>query len=62
MIEKPSIVGDEHLTYLDNLRKSSVTNMFAAAPYVVSNFDCSKKEADVILLYWMESFDERHSS
>ena len=32
--KRPDIVKDEHLEYLDGLRKSSVTNMFGAGSYV----------------------------
>jgi hypothetical protein len=55
-MERPEIVTDEHLTYLDELRKSGVTNMFGAAAYVEREFAMGKREARTIHSYWMESF------
>ncbi len=53
-------VLDEHLEYLDLLRKSGVTNMFGAANYLVDEFSISKIEAREILSYWMRTFSERN--
>ena len=60
MTERPDIVTDEHLTFLDELRESGVTNMFRSGSYVEEEFDVSKKEASKIVAYWMNSFSERH--
>ena len=60
MINRPEIVTDEHLTYLDRLRESSATNMFGAGSYVVGRFGVTKPDARTIVLYWLDSFDERH--
>ena len=61
MIERPEIVKENHLLFLDDLRESGATNMFGATPYIQDEFpELSKKEAKDILLYWMTSFDERH--
>ena len=57
---RPENVTDEHLEYLDELRDSGETNMFGAAPYLASTFGLSTKEARSILVYWMESYSERH--
>lgn len=57
---KPSIVEDKHLTYLDDLRESGVTNMFGAGEYIQGRFGVDRKTAREILLYWMKSFEERH--
>jgi len=59
-VERPEIVEDEHLTYLDQLRESGVTNMFGAGTYLREMFDVSKQESHVILQYWMATFSERH--
>ncbi len=59
-LERPGIVTDEHLEYLDELRESGETNMFGAGAYIIRQFSVSRKEAQDIVLYWMESFDERH--
>jgi hypothetical protein len=59
-IERPEIVEDEHLDYLDDLRESGVTNMFGAGSYVAEEFDLSDADASTVLIYWMHSFGERH--
>ena len=60
MTERPSIVSDEHLTYLDDLRESGVTNMFGAGVYLErSHSELGRNEANEILSYWMDSFSER---
>jgi predicted mannosyl-3-phosphoglycerate phosphatase (HAD superfamily) len=53
---RPEIVNDEHLTYLDGLRESGVTNMMGATQYVQIQFGLPKGEARDILVYWMETF------
>lgn len=61
MIDRPSIVEDNHLTYLDDLRESGVTNMFGASAYLERTFsELNRNEAHDILGYWMDSFGERH--
>ena len=59
-LEKPDIVTEEHLIYLDELRESGVTNMFGAGPYIKQVFGVNQKESHKILSYWMSSFGERH--
>ena len=56
MIERPEIVDDEHLYYLDSLRESGVVNMFGASPYLSMEFCLDKHDAKTILSYWMKSF------
>ena len=61
MDDRPNIVTDEHLEYLDDLRESGETNMFGARSYVLSEFpELSSIEAQTVLIYWMHSFGERH--
>ena len=60
MTLKPAIVEDDHLTFLDELRESGVTNMFGAGPYLRETFGLSRAESHEILAYWMTSFEERH--
>ena len=55
-MERPKFVTDEHLTYLDILRDSGVTNMFGARPYLIEEFDLDNRLAAEILTYWMKSF------
>ncbi len=62
MSERPEFVTDEHLEYLDELRESGVTNMFGARPYLLRDFpELSQEQARKILLFWMETFSERHA-
>jgi len=59
-IERPDIVTDKHLVYLDNLRDSGVTNMWGASSYLERDTDLNHGDAKVVLAYWMKSFIERH--
>lgn len=61
VIDKPEVVEEEHLTYLDELRESGVTNMFGAGEYLEDEFGIDKRQARTILNYWMNSFNERHA-
>lgn len=61
MTERPEIVTDDHLEYLDELRESGVTNMFGAGTYLIEEFGINRNDASTILSYWMQSFSERHS-
>ena len=60
MTNRPEIVMDEHLLFLDDLRASGVTNMFGAAPHIEDQFDVDPEQARTILAYWMETFTKRH--
>ena len=51
---------NEYLEYLDGLRESGETNMFGAGPYLVAEFGLSGKEAQDVLVHWMNTFAERH--
>ena len=51
---------EEYFEYLDDLRESGVTNMFGAAPYLMSEFGITRGKAARVLAAWMQSFDERH--
>jgi hypothetical protein len=50
-------IKQEHLTYLDRLRESGITNMWGSRSYVRSKFGLSKEYADNIVQYWMDNFD-----
>ncbi len=45
--------------FLEELRKSGVTNMYGAAPYLMEAFDISKNEAIKILADWMRNYDRK---
>lgn len=58
--ERPALVSDEHLEYLDELRASGETNMFGARPYLMRAFpELDRNDALTILNYWM--YSERRS-
>ena len=57
---KPACCTEKHLNYLDNLRKSVMTNMWGASPYLVAEFGLSRQDTRDILLYWIDTFEERH--
>jgi len=58
---RPAIVREMHLVYLDKIRKSGATNMYGAGPYLERKFFLSSDEAHEILAYWMNTFSERHA-
>lgn len=43
--------------YLKRLRRSGVTNMFGAAPYLMEEFGLSKSEARKVLSDWMKNYN-----
>lgn len=54
-----TIIQDEKemFDYLNELRERAVTNMFGAAPYLVSEFGIAPAEARRVLSKWMKHFD-----
>jgi hypothetical protein len=49
----------KYFTYLDGLRISGVTNMFAASSYIASEYNLSMQTSRRILTAWMNSFDDQ---
>lgn len=43
--------------YLEQLRRSGVTNMYGASPYLAEAFGLSRNEARDILTDWMKNYD-----
>lgn len=43
--------------YLEELRRSGVTNMFGATLYLMDEFGLEKKEATTILADWMRNYN-----
>lgn len=43
--------------YLEKLRRSGVTNMYGAAPYLEAVFGISHREAVSILSDWMKNYN-----
>ena len=62
MMVRPEIVREAHLMFLDSLRKSGQTDMFRAGPYVQETFGVDQDQAKQILIYWMDTFSDRHPS
>ena len=48
---------NKYWIYLEQLRRSGVTNMFGAAPYLANAFGLSNEEARKILSDWMENYN-----
>lgn len=48
---------NEYWIYLEKLRRSGVTNMFGASPYLEEEFSLSRNEARNILADWMRNYN-----
>ena len=59
--ERPEVVTDEMLEYLDDLRESGEVNMFGAGQYIQRDFDLTRTQSRDVVLYWMATFQDRHS-
>jgi hypothetical protein len=59
-MERPEIVADEHLRFLDDLRASGAINMFGARPYIADTFGLDLSASQEILNYWMASFGKEN--
>lgn len=46
-----------YYVYLEELRRSGVTNMYGASPYLASAFGLTNGEAQEILAEWMKNYD-----
>lgn len=51
------MTGNKYWIFLEKLRRSGVTNMYGAGPYLEEAFDLNKFEARVILMDWMEHYN-----
>ena len=49
-----------YFEFLDELRASGKTNMFAAGSFLEEAFDLSESDARKILADWMRSYGDRH--
>jgi len=47
------MINDEHRRYLDDLRESGKTNMYAAGSWLQDQFGLNREDARVILVQWM---------
>lgn len=48
---------NKYWIYLENLRRSGITNMYGAAPYLMKEFQLSQKEAIDVLVDWMKNYN-----
>ena len=51
---------EKYFEWLDDLRRSGITNMFGARPYLQNEFGFDQKEATAVLSLWMKTFSQRH--
>lgn len=51
------ITTNKYWIFLEKLRRSGVTNMYGAAPYIEAEFDVSPEKAKSILIDWMRHYD-----
>lgn len=48
---------NKYWIFLENLRRSGVTNMFGAGPFLVQEYGISRQEASKILVDWMNNYN-----
>ena len=53
------MTGNKYWLYLENLRRSGVTNMYGAAPYLMKEFDLDSYVATLILGDWMKKYNRK---
>ena len=47
---------EEEFRFLEDLRKSGITNMHGASPFLAEKFGYTKNEAREILALWIENY------
>jgi hypothetical protein len=60
LIERPDVLTEAMLLYLDDLRDGAEINMGGAVPYLILEFELTKRAARAVLAYWRHTYDERH--
>lgn len=50
-------MSNPYWNYLEILRRSGVTNMYGASPYLKKKFCLDKERSDTILCDWMHNYD-----
>ena len=58
-IERPEIVEDGMLMFLDSLLERGTVNMFDAGFDLRVAFGMSRRDARTVLKYWMKTFGKR---
>jgi len=49
---------NDYYQTLENIRKSGITNMFGAAPYLAAYEGIDEKLASQVLVNWMKNYDQ----
>ncbi len=55
-MERPEIVTDDHLAFLDALRGNGPLDLFGSMPDLIERFNLSCAEARIIATYWVKTF------
>lgn len=50
---------NKYWIYLENLRKSGITNMWGASPYLAKEFGISIETANDILVDWIKNYNSK---
>ena len=53
------MTDNEYWIYLELLRRSGVTNMYGAAPFLENDYGISHEKAIEILADWMRNYDPK---
>jgi hypothetical protein len=56
-MERPEFVTDEHLEFLNVLRKSNLCNMFEAPVHLRTVYGLSMRDAKAVFQYWAETME-----
>ena len=51
------MTDNKYWLFLENLRRSGITNMYGAAPYLQEAFGMSKNDAVAVLADWMRNYN-----
>ena len=52
-----AVTENKYWIFLERLRRSGVTNMYGAGPYLQNAFGMSRNDAQVVLADWMRSYN-----
>lgn len=58
IIEKPIMYNESIAIYLTQLRDSGKINMLAAAPFIMSEFNMTRRDSIECLKYWIHTFEK----
>ena len=51
------MTNNKYWIYLENLRRSGITNMYGATPYLMEEFGLNQREAVEILVDWIKNYN-----